>query len=203
MPATIDRANTRKELLLPCRLTELEVRRYGQDLSSVLGQIDEVKAEKKAAVDVFKDRLDRLEAKAATLAKAVREESEDRLVATIEVVDRDHRKVYRVRTDTGEAIESTIRAATEADLQAELFHGDARIECDGCGERVVGFREGQDEDGSTVRFCVECYRTEVEAREDAEPGESTEEDPSDPIPEAGKPPAPHDEDDLEDEEADR
>lgn len=108
----------RFEELLPCKLTPDEIRDRGAELVKVLAKIDAIEAEKKAAVDQFKARIQIQESRARELRTAIEGESEDREVEVIESFELRLGVARTTRTDTGEQIRE--RALRSSELQPSL-----------------------------------------------------------------------------------
>lgn len=105
----------RFEEVLPCKLTDEELLERGAELAKVLDAIDEIDAEKKAAVDQFKARVQVQEARARELRTAIESKCEERAVECIESFELRLGVARTTRVDTGEQIRE--RALRSSELQ--------------------------------------------------------------------------------------
>lgn len=104
--------------MLPCSLTDEELRERGDELVKVLDTIDEIEAEKKSANDAFKARIQIQESRARELRTAIESKKEDRSVEVIESFELRLGVARTTRTDTGEQIRE--RALRQSELQPSL-----------------------------------------------------------------------------------
>lgn len=104
--------------ILPVKLTNDELRERGERLAGLLEEIATEEAEKKAANDMAKDVIERLETKAYMLARVIRSRQEDREVQVDEVEDLEAKEFRTVRIDTGETVHR--RRMTPEELQRPL-----------------------------------------------------------------------------------
>jgi hypothetical protein len=103
----------RFEQMLPCTLTDDELRERGDEIVKVLQTIDDIKAEKKIATDGLKARIQIQESRGREIREAIRSKSEDR---SVECIESFHFRlgVARVtRTDTGEQVSERALRASE------------------------------------------------------------------------------------------
>lgn len=103
---------------LRCELTPDEVRERGEELAQLHAEVAALEAEKKAAMAVYKDRIDDLKDFTGRKAHDVRTHTEERPVEVQVWADyvRDVRST--VRTDTGEEIK--VEALTDEDRQRSM-----------------------------------------------------------------------------------
>jgi hypothetical protein len=104
--------------LLPCKLTDEELRERGDELVKVLAAVDEIEAEKKLANDQFKARIQIQEARARELRTAIETKREDRSVECVESYELRLGVARTTRVDTGEQIRE--RALRSSELQPTL-----------------------------------------------------------------------------------
>lgn len=114
----------RFEERLLCEIEDEEIAKKANDLAVTIGERDQVKQRRRAAVATFKDKLTHLDEKIVELGESVRTKTERRNVTCIEYLVERQNKVILVRTDTG-AIESE-RPATPEDRQEPMFAGEGR-----------------------------------------------------------------------------
>ncbi len=110
---------------LPCKLTNDEVRRKGEELALERKKHREVADEAKASAARFKADLKAIDEKIDDLAEQVRSRRETREVEVIERKDMDIAMVETIRVDTGEVIRS--RAMTLNERQIHLFGAGMRL----------------------------------------------------------------------------
>ena len=91
---------------LMVELSEDEKKKYGRNLANLLYDKGQIEAEKKAAMDGFKEKLSSLEVDAGKLASAIRDGAEHRDVECEWVFHWDSLTKTLTRTDTGEIIET-------------------------------------------------------------------------------------------------
>lgn len=128
---------------LMCDLTLEEQRQRGVALAEQRLVVAKLEAEKKAAADDFKHRLDGANAKADELAKITREKREERMVDTVTVHD-PYRACHEVyRNDTGELVrvEPMDKDEVRKLLQVELPLTSRRLD----DETLLG---GSNDDGA-------------------------------------------------------
>lgn len=104
--------------MLPCGLTDDELRERADELVKVLGTVDSIKVEKKATVDQFKARIQIQEERARELRQAISTKREDRSVECVESFELRLGVARTTRTDTGEQIRE--RALRQSELQPTL-----------------------------------------------------------------------------------
>lgn len=111
--------------VLPCALTDEELRERADELVKVLDTIDDIEAEKKSANDQFKARIQIQESRARELRTAIEGKREDRPVECIESFELRLGVARTTRTDTGEQIRE--RALRSTELQPSLpLSGDTK-----------------------------------------------------------------------------
>ncbi len=108
----------RFEQVLPCKLTGDELQSRGDELVKVLDTIDGIKAEKKAAVDRFKARVQVQDARALELRLAIEQKTEDRPVECVESFELRLGVARTIRVDTGEMVDE--RPLRQSELQPSL-----------------------------------------------------------------------------------
>lgn len=106
------------EDFLPCLLTEKELSEQGQLLAAVLAEVEDIEAEKKSAMEVFKGRIEKVDARAHELAAIIRAKSVKRAVECHEFKIYELGLVRAIRVDTGEQLNE--RAMTSNERQREL-----------------------------------------------------------------------------------
>ena len=110
--------------VLPCALTDAEVKEKGEQLAAVCTEIEAAEAEKKRAAEQHKKAIEALEVQRDKLVQLVTEKVEHREIACEEVLVRYDGKVRVFRKDTDAQVEE--RDATERELlpQPTLFDGE-------------------------------------------------------------------------------
>jgi hypothetical protein len=86
-------------------LTESELIDRGELLSEACKSYEHVDAQRKEAVDEYKERLDELKRERLRLAHIVKTKQEPRLVLVRWIYDYEHAVKRAVRQDTGEVVE--------------------------------------------------------------------------------------------------
>lgn len=114
--------------VLPCTLTDEELRERGDELVKVLATIDQIEAEKKIANDGFKARIQIQESRARELRDAIENKREDREVECVESYELRIGVARTTRVDTGEQIRE--RALRSSELQPTLPAVDDRPQTD-------------------------------------------------------------------------
>lgn len=104
---------------LPVKLTDDELRYRGDELARLTKEVDDLEFEKKESQADYKAKIDARRVAALKLADAIKAKTEVRDVEVCDTTDHDARKVYTVRQDTGEVVNS--RPATTEDLQEDMF----------------------------------------------------------------------------------
>lgn len=104
--------------LLPCTLTDEELRARGDELVKVLDAIDVIEGERKTANDQFKARVQIQEQRARELRTAIEKKQEERSVEVVETFELRLGVARTTRVDTGEQIRE--RALRSSELQTTL-----------------------------------------------------------------------------------
>jgi hypothetical protein len=89
---------------LPVILTEPELILKGEELAQQVHDLAGVESRKKAANSAFKEEIESLEIKIASVARIVRERREYREVEVKDVRDEERMLMNTVRLDTGEVV---------------------------------------------------------------------------------------------------
>lgn len=134
---------------LPCKLTEKEMAKFGEDLNSTLDKIDLIEEKKKSANDQFKADTSLLEEAVKRLRDMVRSKAEERDVECIQETDYIHGEVRVKRLDTGEVFSRRSMMASEKQLP--LTAGGKKVS--EVTDHKPGSNEQEDED------CEECNGT--------------------------------------------
>lgn len=104
--------------LLPVRLTESELLKYGDDLAQVVQNIGAEEDRQASLKQELKARLAQLEARRTELASLIARKEEHRLVKVEATLDFIAQVYVEIRQDTGEEIKR--RALTEEERQESL-----------------------------------------------------------------------------------
>ena len=104
--------------VLPCKLTDEELKQRAKDLVAVRRTIRAIEDEKKQINDQLKARLQLQEARERELEDSIESENEDRAVECIESFELRLGVARTTRTDTGEQIRE--RALRSSELQPSL-----------------------------------------------------------------------------------
>lgn len=110
------------EKSLPVKLTEDELRQYGQELARLISKKEEIEGEKKLANSGFKERVDEIEASMKRIGRAIAEGREWRMIECFEVMNGPERKVEVIRNDTQQIVSR--RDPTQEELQKHFFRDD-------------------------------------------------------------------------------
>jgi hypothetical protein len=105
---------------LPVKLTEQEVRDYGEALASAELDLQRVKDEKSAALTKFGERMKDLSERIAKHATAIDKGEENRLVSCRWDEDFATKSRWLTRLDTGTEVPDSRRAMTTDELQQSL-----------------------------------------------------------------------------------
>ena len=89
---------------LPCLLSEDELRQRGEELARMVGERDDLEAERAAASKEAKDTIGRLELRLAQLASEVRARTVYRDVTVHAVANFQTKALEWIRLDTGEVV---------------------------------------------------------------------------------------------------
>lgn len=104
---------------LPVPLTKEELLQRADRLSWTLAELRALEIEQEAAKKRMKEKHDELKGEVSGLTKTVRERTEERTVEVVILLDDDNKKVYSVRTDSGEVISTRPMRNDEQQLELE------------------------------------------------------------------------------------
>jgi hypothetical protein len=97
--------------------TEKEKRDIAEEMAKMTLLIEDLDAEKKAAMSSFKDKIDSASLAARVAAQKLRDGYEYRNIECEVVRDYEREEIHYVRTDTGETIESRKMEPAERQMQ--------------------------------------------------------------------------------------
>ncbi len=114
-----DEAQDIRQEMLPCELTEPELRARGDEIAKLVGDQEIVELEKKEAAESHNAEIKSLVGAQSTLAKQVRERREYRMVDVRRIAVENLKLIRWVRADTDETVRE--RPMTEEEKQIHLF----------------------------------------------------------------------------------
>ncbi len=103
------------EKSLPVKLTNNELRAYGDELAKVVGEWAKIKTDKKETAAQYKLQIEALEARMQTIAIKIEQRKEWRMIECYEREDLEAQRLNTIRIDTGEVV--NWRVMTQEDIQ--------------------------------------------------------------------------------------
>ena len=115
-----------KTRLLPCVLTEDQIRERGIELAALEQELDQIGDAKKTANAGFKEQIEAINERKGNLVKEINSKMEWRDVVVTEDKNFEKKEGYTIRTDTGEIVSTRILHPEE--LQRPIPFGKTVLE---------------------------------------------------------------------------